>query len=102
MNMTHRAALRHDLRAWSRNVDLQALIRRNGTPLLVLQPERAAARYRALRSALPFVRFHYAVKALDHCAVLRAVHGATCPRSSERNPPTRSISLRTRSRTASG
>jgi ornithine decarboxylase len=76
MNMTHRTALRHDLRVWARNVDLRALIRRNGTPLLVLQPERAAARYRALRSALPFVRFHYAVKALDHCAVLRAVHGA--------------------------
>lgn len=76
MNVTHRAALRHDLRAWARNVDLPELIRHHGTPLLVLQPERAAARYRALRSALPFVRFHYAVKALDHCAVLRAVHRA--------------------------
>ncbi|HEX4015630.1 MAG TPA: type III PLP-dependent enzyme [Frankiaceae bacterium] len=76
MDVTRRAALRHDLRAWARNVDLPELIRRHGTPLLVLQPERAAARYRALRSALPFVRFHYAIKALDHCAVLRAVHGA--------------------------
>jgi ornithine decarboxylase len=76
MDVTRRASLRHDLRAWARNVDLPELIRRHGTPLLVLQPERAAARYRALRSALPFVRFHYAIKALDHCAVLRAVHGA--------------------------
>jgi ornithine decarboxylase len=76
MDVTRRAALRHDLRAWARNVDLPELIRRHGTPLLVLQPERAAARYRALRSALPFVRFHYAVKALDHPAVLRSVRGA--------------------------
>ena len=76
MDVTHRAALRLDLRSWARNVDLPELIRRHETPLLVLQPERAAARYRALRRALPFIRFHYAVKALNHAAVLRAVHRA--------------------------
>lgn len=76
MDVTRRAALRLDLRSWARNVDLPELIRRHETPLLVLQPERAATRYCALRSALPFVRFHYAVKALNHAAVLRAVHRA--------------------------
>ncbi|SIT67755.1 type III PLP-dependent enzyme [Microbacterium sp. RU33B] len=42
----------------------------HGTPLLLLDPERVREQYRRLRTALPFVRFHYAVKALSHDAVI--------------------------------
>jgi ornithine decarboxylase len=41
-----------------------------GTPLLLLDPQRVRAQHRRLRAALPFVRFHYAVKALPHAAVI--------------------------------
>ena len=44
----------------------KAAIALNGTPVLLLDPERVRAQYRRLAAALPFVRFHYAVKALAH------------------------------------
>ena len=50
----------------------------HGTPLLLLDPERVRRQYRRLRNALPFVRFHYAVKALSHDAVIEALAGAGC------------------------
>ncbi|HWI31228.1 MAG TPA: alanine racemase [Microbacterium sp.] len=50
--------------------DARAAIALHGTPLLLLEPDRVRAQYRRLHEALPFVRFHYAVKALCHDAVL--------------------------------
>ena len=47
-------------------------------PLLLLDPERVRRQYRRLRNALPFVRFHYAVKALAHDAVIDALADAGC------------------------
>jgi ornithine decarboxylase len=55
---------------------LAALVEEHGSPLLLLDPAVAVARYTALAAALPFVRFHYAVKALDHPAVLEALRDA--------------------------
>ncbi|SDN61106.1 Diaminopimelate decarboxylase [Klenkia soli] len=55
---------------------LQVLAQRYGTPLLLLDPAVAVGRYRELAEALPGVRLHYAVKALDHPAVLAALHDA--------------------------
>lgn len=43
------------------------------TPVLFLEPHKARAAYRALKEAMPGVRFHYAMKALAHPAVLQAI-----------------------------
>jgi ornithine decarboxylase len=50
----------------------------HGTPLLLLDAGRVTRQYLRLRRALPFVRFHYAVKALAHDAVLGALARAGC------------------------
>lgn len=44
-----------------------------GTPLLVLDPQTVRRQYRRLQDALPYVRFHYALKALAHPAVISAI-----------------------------
>lgn len=56
----------------------RAAIAVQGTPVLLLDPERVRRQYRRLRAALPFVRFHYAVKALAHDAVIEALAEAGC------------------------
>ncbi|GAA1997751.1 type III PLP-dependent enzyme [Microbacterium pumilum] len=56
----------------------RAAIAVHGTPLLLLDPERVRRQYRRLRNALPFVRFHYAVKALSHDAVVNVLADAGC------------------------
>jgi ornithine decarboxylase len=58
--------------------DARAAVAVHGTPLLLLDPERVRRQYRRLRNALPFVRFHYAVKALSHDAVIEALADAGC------------------------
>lgn len=56
----------------------RAALALHGTPLLLLDPETVRRQYRRLREALPFVRFHYAVKALAHDAVIGALDDAGC------------------------
>jgi ornithine decarboxylase len=56
----------------------RAAIALHGTPLLLLDPERVRRQYRHLRTALPFVGLHYAVKALGHDAVLEVLDEAAC------------------------
>lgn len=56
----------------------RAAIALHGTPVLLLDPERVRSQYRRLRTALPFVRFHFAVKALSHEAVLTALADEGC------------------------
>jgi ornithine decarboxylase len=58
--------------------DTRAALAEHGTPLLLLQPDRVLRQYRRLRVALPFVRFHYAVKALAHDAVVATLAEAGC------------------------
>ncbi|MFF2485959.1 type III PLP-dependent enzyme [Microbacterium sp. NPDC058062] len=60
------------------SVAARAAIALHGTPLLLLDPERVRRQYRHLRNALPFVGFHYAVKALAHDAVLDVLDDAGC------------------------
>jgi len=60
------------------SVAARAAIALRGTPLLLLDPERVRRQYRHLRNALPFVGFHYAVKALAHDAVLDVLDDAGC------------------------
>ena len=56
----------------------RAAIALHGTPVLLLDPERVRRQYRRLAAALPFVRFHYAVKALSHDAVIAALADEGC------------------------
>jgi ornithine decarboxylase len=56
----------------------RAAIALQGTPVLLLDPERVRRQYHRLVAALPFVRFHYAVKALSHHAVLEALADEGC------------------------
>jgi ornithine decarboxylase len=56
----------------------QAAIALHGTPVLLLDAERVRGQYRRLCLALPFVRFHYAVKALSHDAVIDALADEGC------------------------
>ena len=56
----------------------RAAIAVHGTPVLLLDTERVRRQYRRLRNALPFVRFHYAVKTLSHDAVIDALAGDGC------------------------
>jgi ornithine decarboxylase len=58
--------------------DARAALALHGTPLLLLEPVRVRSQYRRLRAALPFVRFHYAVKALSHDAVVSALADEGC------------------------
>lgn len=52
---------------------VQQYLKDEDTPVLFLEPAKAAAEYRRLQAAFPKVRFHYAMKALAHPAVLRAI-----------------------------
>ena len=50
--------------------DIAELVAAQGTPLLVLDPTSVERRYRQMRSALPGVEFHYAVKSNPHPAII--------------------------------
>jgi ornithine decarboxylase len=56
----------------------RAAIALHGTPVLLLDPESVRRQYRRLSTALPFVRFHFAVKALAHEEVLAALADEGC------------------------
>lgn len=56
----------------------RAALALHGSPLLLLDPSRVRRQYQRLRTALPFVRWHYAVKALAHDAVLAELAEAGC------------------------
>ncbi|MBD3940375.1 type III PLP-dependent enzyme [Microbacterium sp. NEAU-LLC] len=60
------------------SVAARAAIALHGTPVLLLEPDRVRRQYERLRRALPFVGFHYAVKALAHDAVLAALDESGC------------------------
>jgi ornithine decarboxylase len=54
--------------------DLEALVRRFGSPLLVLDCDVVRRQYHALRKALPGVDLHYALKPLPERAVIEVLH----------------------------
>lgn len=56
----------------------RAAVALHGTPVLLLDPETVRRQYRRLSRALPFVRFHYAVKALAHETVIAALADEGC------------------------
>jgi ornithine decarboxylase len=50
--------------------EIQALVARFGSPLLVVDCDQVRRQYRALKAALPGVDLHYALKPLPHAAVV--------------------------------
>jgi ornithine decarboxylase len=50
--------------------EIQALVARFGSPLLVVDCEQVRRQYHALKAALPGVDLHYALKPLPHAAVV--------------------------------
>jgi len=52
---------------------IQRLVARYGSPLVIIDCERVRAQYRALAKALPGVELHYALKPLPHPAVVRTI-----------------------------
>lgn len=54
-------------------VQIQRLVARFGTPLVIIDCERVRAQFRALAKALPGVELHYALKPLPHPAVVRTI-----------------------------
>ena len=55
--------------------DIEALVARHGSPLMIVDCDRIRAQYRALKAALPGVDLHYALKPLPDPAVIAALKG---------------------------
>jgi ornithine decarboxylase len=55
--------------------DVEALVARHGSPLMIVDCDRIRAQYRALAAALPGVDLHYALKPLPDAAVVAALKG---------------------------
>jgi ornithine decarboxylase len=55
--------------------DIEALVARHGSPLMIVDCDRIRAQYRALAAALPGVDLHYALKPLPDAAVVAALKG---------------------------
>jgi len=52
---------------------IERLVKQYGSPLLIVDCERARAQYRKLAKALPGVDLHYALKPLPHPAIVRSI-----------------------------
>src|ERR1035438_7190439 len=52
---------------------IEQLVKRYGSPLLLIDTARVRAQYRRLAGALPSVDLHYALKPLPHAAVVRTL-----------------------------
>jgi ornithine decarboxylase len=52
---------------------IRRLVREFGSPLLIIDCARVRSQYRKLRTALPGVDLHYALKPLPHPAVVRSI-----------------------------
>ena len=69
----HRELVRRDLADYANRIDLDGLVRRHGSPLLVLDTDRVTTQLLALRHELPDVAIHFATGALPHLAAIKAI-----------------------------
>ncbi|MET0976428.1 MAG: hypothetical protein ABWX82_12240 [Leifsonia sp.] len=72
-----RAEILQDLRTYAPTIELEEIVASHGSPLIVIDPARARARVAQLENELPFVRLNYAVTALPHPSIVRALWGRT-------------------------
>ena len=70
---SHRELVRRDLADYADRIDLDGLVRRHGSPLLVLDTDRVTTQLLALRHELPDVAIHFATGALPHPAAISAI-----------------------------
>jgi ornithine decarboxylase len=54
--------------------EIERLVARFGSPLMIIDCDRVRKQYRLLKAALPGVDLHYALKPLPHPAVVAALH----------------------------
>lgn len=73
MEPTFRSRLAEQLRV--RSGHWATVLAEHGTPVLLLDPHELERNYRALRTALPYVDWHFAVKAQPHPEVVRRLAG---------------------------
>ncbi|SDS22527.1 type III PLP-dependent enzyme domain-containing protein [Microterricola viridarii] len=67
---------REELALYAGSIALAAIVKRSGTPLFVLDPDRIAERFAYFGELLPFARLRYALAALPHPAVIRTIAAA--------------------------
>lgn len=67
---------REELARYADAIDVAGIVHRNGTPLFVLDPERVADGFAYFGSLLPYAGLRYALAALPHPAVIRAIAAA--------------------------
>nr|WP_082510279.1 type III PLP-dependent enzyme [Leifsonia sp. Leaf325] len=70
---THRARVRAELARYSAAIGLTGIVRRHGSPLLVLDTARVRDQLLLLRRELPAAHVHFATKALPHPDVVRTI-----------------------------
>ncbi|HSX43665.1 MAG TPA: type III PLP-dependent enzyme [Candidatus Saccharimonadales bacterium] len=73
MDQTIRETIRTDLAHYTERIHLGAIIGKHAAPFFVLDPLLIKKQYTALQVALPGVQFYYALKALNHPAVIKAI-----------------------------
>lgn len=61
--------LKHDLKT----INTESILGEYGSPLLLLDPQRIHSQYKKLQQHLPFIKHHFAIKALRHPAAVAAV-----------------------------
>ncbi|WP_344295665.1 type III PLP-dependent enzyme [Agromyces neolithicus] len=69
----HRELVRRDLAEYANRIDLDGVVRRHGSPLLVLDTDRLTTQLLTLRRELPDVAIHFATGALPHAAAISAI-----------------------------
>jgi ornithine decarboxylase len=73
MKEMFRAEIVREVASYAERIPLRSLLDTHGSPLLLLDREKARAQYEALQATLPMVQHHFAIKALRHPAVIAAV-----------------------------
>jgi len=70
---SQRQRIASGLRPYVGSLDIEQLVEKHGSPFFLLDAAIIRQRYQQLQQALPGVRHYYAMKALSHRAVLRAI-----------------------------
>ena len=73
MNYQQRHIVASDVLAYAKKIKLSKLIKEHGTPLLILDTAIIENQYRELMSAMPKIKFHYALKANSHPSIVRTI-----------------------------
>ena len=68
-----RAKMQAKLRKYTRAIDIDALARRHGVPLLIVDVDLVRQQYRLLQQHLPGIKHHYALKALELTEIISAI-----------------------------